>query len=130
MSILFDDYKVCILRSGFSKIILVGVAFLVAGGCSSNPTPADVMTQHAVQGQTETDLARQLARDWEKGAELARRGEQRLKDGEKRVKAAESEMRRGREDIRRGQREIAEGQKMMSESKKKFQVSFPGIQVD
>lgn len=113
------------MRSNNFLAALMAVPLTVLMGCSTPPTAADFMTQHAASKQSETDLARRLAMDWKNGSNMVSRGEKRVSDGESRIEKAEQEKKKGQGDIRRGQREIVEGRKLMHDSKKEFQTAFP-----
>jgi septal ring factor EnvC (AmiA/AmiB activator) len=110
--------------------VSIGLCLFALAGCTSKPTTADLMRQHATDVQSQVDLKNQAARDWEKGTKLVATGDKRVKDGEKRVKSAERDLKNGQDDIARGQREISDGQKLINESEKIFRENFPELEIE
>ena len=108
----------------------ISLCLLVLSGCANKaPTTADLLRQHAADGETQVALQSQLTKDWEKGAKMVEAGEKRVKNGEQRVASAESDLKRGQEDIARGRSEIYEGQRLISMSEMKFRELFPELDI-
>ncbi len=106
-------------------VFIVGAMALSLAGCSAKPTKSELMLQQTATTQEETRLKKQLAKDWERGAELIKTGEERVEDGEDLVDSGESEVNKGKKAIKKGKNEIAEGKKLMQTSERRFEEAFP-----
>lgn len=115
------------------KLMVVGAILLLAGGCASNPaepTLADSMREHSAEQQRQSDAKQQLARDWERGAELVQSGEKLVARGEERIEAAEKAMEKGTSEIERGNEQILEGEELKTRSERRFREQFPDLPLD
>jgi hypothetical protein len=113
-----------------SKAIIC-LCMIALAGCASEPTTtADLMKQHAIEGEEQVALKNRLADEWEAGRKLVKTGEKRVADGEARVKAAQRDLRRAQDAIERGRREIAEGQTLVNQSEITFRENFPELAIE
>lgn len=108
----------------------MSLCFLALTGCAGNQTTGDLMRDDARTGQTQVDLKKQIAKDWENGKKLIATGENRVEDGEKQVKSAERNLEQGQDEIQRGRREIAEGEKLVLESERTFRQDYPEVDLN
>ncbi|GGW52036.1 hypothetical protein [Alishewanella tabrizica] len=108
-----------------SLLLAASITLLSVIGCSSKPTTADLMRSHATDAQTQVDLKKQLAKDWEKGTKLVSSGERKVSDGQKRIRNAERDLERARKQVETGNKEIAEGSKLVADSERVFKETFP-----
>lgn len=114
---------------GFGAI----AAIFMLTGCASQPaepTLADTMREHSAEQQRQSDAKKQLARDWERGAELAESGRELVARGESRIEDAEKAMARGADEIERGTEQIAEGEELKARSERRFRELFPDLTLE
>lgn len=115
------------------RIATVAGSVAVAAGCASKPvepTLADVMRDHSVEAQRQSEIKKELARDWERGNELAEDGERLVARGERRVEEAEDARERGLEEIERGREQIVEGEELKASSEQRFRERFPDLSLE
>ena len=114
----------------FTGFFITTVAVVVLGGCTGQPSTADLMRAHALEVQAQVDMKNQLAKDWDRGSKLVRSGEKLVERGEKQIKSAEKNLKEGRERVEQGDRNIIEGRKLMQESERQFRDNFPDINLN
>ncbi|MDT8410521.1 MAG: hypothetical protein RQ741_13060 [Wenzhouxiangellaceae bacterium] len=88
------------------------------------------MRQHSDQQQRQSEIKRQLAKDWERGDELIETGRKKVERGQNRIDKAEKELEKGTEEVEQGTRQIAEGQRLKAESERRFRARFPDLEID
>lgn len=107
--------------------------FILATGCASKPvepTLADAMRDHSEDAQRESMAKQELARDWERGAELVAEGSERVARGKQRIEDAEKAIERGTSEIERGNQQIAEGAALKARSEQRFRERFPELSLE
>lgn len=118
---------------GTTRHLIFGAMFLLVGGCASTPsepTLADSMREHSAEQQRQSDAKKQLARDWERGAQLVEAGEKLVARGEERIEDAEQAIKKGRSEIELGNQQILEGQALKAESERRFRERFPDLSLE
>lgn len=121
-----------IMKNSFVKSGIAMVLFFLAlSGCSDDQeTTADVMRDDASEGQTQVDMKKQIAKDWERGKEIIASGAELVEEGAEQVESAHHKFESGQETIKRGEQKIAEGQKLVNESERKFRELYPGVDLN
>ncbi|HPW69931.1 MAG: hypothetical protein ACOX2W_15470 [Desulfomonilia bacterium] len=112
-------------RLSISIILAIGIAMFALSGCARGEKPAttaDIMREYAADVQSEVDLKKDLAEQWEQGSELAQTGRDRIRDGEEMIQEGQSQ-------INQGKREMAQGTQLMQDSERRFHQNFPGLQI-
>lgn len=120
------------MKNSFVKFgIGMGLFLLALTGCSDDQeTKADLMRDDASEGQTQVNMKKQIAEDWERGKELIASGADRVEEGAEQVESAQHDFESGQETIERGEQEIAEGQKLARESERKFREHYPEVELN
>jgi len=121
-----NERKVYVMqRLSISIILAVGILMFALSGCAGREKPAttaDIMRGYAADVQAEVELKEQLAKDWERGSELAQTGRERIRDGQEMIQEGNSQ-------INQGKREVTQGTQLMQDSERRFRENFPGLQL-
>lgn len=116
-----------------SQWIIALTAAVLLAACASTPeepTLGDRMRVHSDDMQRQADLRRELAAQWDEGAELVSTGENRIERNQRRLQEAEEAMERAQDRIRTGNQEVTRGQRMMNESERRFREEFPDASLE
>lgn len=115
------------------RLATIAGSIVLAAGCASKPvepTLADAMRGHSEQAQRQSQAKKELARDWERGSELADDGRELVARGEKRIEDAEEAMERGLAEVERGNEQVVEGEELKARSERQFRDRFPDLSLE
>ncbi|ATL98238.1 hypothetical protein CK910_06845 [Aeromonas sp. CA23] len=101
------------------------LVIFVMAGCSSAPSPAELMRQKAVEYKVDETLANQ----WEQGEKLVFEGNKKIKAADSDIKSAEGEIKSAKNRIQSaeskkasGQQDVTRGQSMMEHAETTFKL--------
>jgi hypothetical protein len=110
---------------------IITLAIITLSGCATKaPTKADFMRMHALDEKKMSIDQKGMAKEWDRGSDLKKSGEDLAIEGEKLIKSGDHDMTLGKQKIEQGNRDFTEGNAIMKENERIFKEKYPDLKLN